>query len=558
MFPSPPPAPAPDALATHEVLNQPPEWGDVDLWTDDPVLREGVVREGAGWAADEVAEFGRRVGRFETFELGRLANENPPRLRTHDRYGHRLDTVEFHPAWHRLMTMGVEAEIHALPWNRPRAGSHVARAAKHYLLTQAEAGVLCPLTMTFASVPALRAEPAVAEVWVPRASAPVYDFGLRPPGEKRGCILGMAMTEKQGGSDVRANTTRAEPSDEGEGIHRLTGHKWFCSAPMSDAFLTLAQAPGGLTCFLVPRVLEDGSRNPFFVQRLKDKLGNRANASSEIEYRQTWARRVGPEGRGVPTIVEMVNHTRLDCVLGSVGLMRQALARALFHTRHRRAFGARLVEQPLMRNVLADLALEWQAALVLALRLARAYDQAAEDASQRAFRRIATALGKYWVCKRTPAMVCEALECHGGGGYVEESILPRIYREAPLSSIWEGSGNVMCLDVLRALAREPETGPALRAELAEARGVDRRYDAHLDRLETELARPDELEWRARRVVEGCALALQASLLLRHAPTAVAEAFCASRLGSDGGHEYGTLPPGTDAEAILAQAGELGG
>ena len=542
-------------VATHEVLNQPREWGDVDLLASDPVLGSGIEREGADPdLIAEIADFGRRVGRFETFELGRLANENPPRLRTHDRYGRRIDEVEFHPAWHRLMALGVEHEVHALPWNRPGPGAHVARAAKHYLLTQAEAGVLCPLTMTFAAVPALRAEPEVAAEWVPWITSKVYDFGLRPAAEKRGVIVGMAMTEKQGGSDVRANTTRAVPTTE-DGVYRLTGHKWFCSAPMSDAFLTLAQTDEGLSCFLVPRVLADGELNTIFIQRLKDKLGNRSNASSEIEYRDTWAHRLGPEGRGVPTILEMVAHTRLDCMLGSAGLMRQALLRAVDHCRQRSAFGRPLIEQPLMRNVLADLTLEWEAALTLALRVARSYDGDPDDSANRAFRRLATALGKYWVCKRAPAMVCEALECHGGGGYVEESILPRIYREAPLSSIWEGSGNVMGLDVLRTLGRDPEAAEALRTELDLARGADRRYDRHLDRVAGSLRHAEP--WGARRLAEQLALALQASLLLRHAPHPVADAFCDSRLGDGPGHEYGTLAQGTDSQAILDRVGYVG-
>ena len=540
---------------THEVLNQPPPLGDTNPFAADKALREAVVREGAGWARDELAAFGELTGREEVIRLGHLANRYPPELLTHDRFGHRIDEVEFHPAWHELMRIGVEAEIHALPWNRSQPGAHVARAAKHFLFSQVEAGVHCPLTMTFAAVPALRAEPDLAEEWMPRLTSTAYDPRMRPAASKAGCLAGMAMTEKQGGSDVRANTTRAEPLGAGgprSGEVLLTGHKWFCSAPMCDAFLTLAYSEGGLTCFLVPRFTPDGRRNRFEIQRLKDKLGNRSNASSEIEYRDTWARRVGEEGRGVRTILEMVNHTRLDCALGSAALMRQALAQAIHHAAHRSAFGRLLIEQPLMLNVLADLALESEAATALVMRMAHAYDQASEDDGQRALRRIATAVGKYWVTKRCPAMVCEALECHGGGGYVEESILPRLYREAPLGSIWEGSGNVICLDVLRAIAREPETLPALLEELRRARGADRRYDAHLERIEGELADRRDLEARARRVVEGLALALEAALLLQHAPAFVADAFCASRLGG-GGREYGTLPPGVDLAGIVERA-----
>lgn len=537
---------------THEVFNQPPPLEGYNLFATDTPLREAVEREGASWAGSELEQFGELLGRPETLALGHLANRWPPELRTHDRFGHRIDEVEFHPAWHELMSIGVVAEVHALPWNRPEPGAHVARVAKHYLLTQVEAGVGCPLTMTFAAVPALRAEPALSAVWEPRITSNRYDPRLRPAEEKTGCLAGMAMTEKQGGSDVRANTTRAEKIAGTENEYLLTGHKWFCSAPMCDVFFTLAQTPGGLTCFLVPRFLPDHTRNVFMIQRLKNKLGNRSNASSEIEYRGTWAQRVGEEGRGVPTILEMVNHTRLDCMIGSSALMRQALVQALHHATHRAAFGTVLREQPLMRNVLADLALEAEAAVMLTLRIARCYG-ASENPSERAFRRLATAVGKYWICKRTPAMVAEALECLGGAGYVEESILPRLYRESPLSSIWEGSGNVMCLDVLRALAREPETLPALLTELEKAHGVDPRYDVFLSRLTDELADHDDLETRARRIVERLALALQASLLLRHAPSFVTEAFIAARLAGEAGHEYGTLPPGLRLGEILERA-----
>jgi len=540
------------AHKTHEVLNQPPLLEDYNPYRADAVLREAVAREGAQWAEEDLRELGELTGCGETIRLGHQANRFPPELRTHDRFGHRIDEVSFHPAWHELMRIGVGADVHALPWRHPRPGAHVARAVKHFLLTQVEAGVGCPLTMTFAAVPALRHEPEVAELWIPRLTAPVYDPSTRRPEQKLGCLAGMAMTEKQGGSDVRANTTWAVP--EGSCSlgreYRLTGHKWFCSAPMCDVFLTLAHTEEGLTCFLLPRKLPDGSRNHIRLQRLKDKLGNRSNASSEVEYREAWALRVGEEGRGVPTILEMVNHTRLDCIIGTSAMMRQAVAQAIHHASHRAAFGKRLRDQPLMRNVLADLALESEAATVLMMRVARSYDDA-DGAGP--FRRIATAVGKYWVCKRGPAMACEALECHGGNGYVEESILPRIYREMPLSSIWEGSGNVMCLDVLRALEREPETAPALLDEIGEARGADRRFDAHLERLESLLHNRADAQYRARRVVEDLALGLQASLLLPHAPGYVADAFCAARLGGEAGREYGTLPPGVEVEKIIERA-----
>ncbi len=541
--------------ATHEVFNQPPPLEAYNLFTADAALREAVHREGADWAEDVLIPFGEQVGQPEVIELGHLANRHTPRLVTHDRFGHRIDEVEFHPAYHLLMRIGVEAQIHALPWNQKHPGVHVARAAKHFLFTQVEAGVHCPLTMTFAAVPALRAQPEVAEEWLPRVTSTVYDPEMRPATEKSGCLIGMAMTEKQGGSDVRANTTRAVPiRDGGPGAeYLLTGHKWFCSAPMCDAFLTLAYTEGGLSCFLVPRWRPDGSRNRLFLQRLKDKLGNRSNASSEIEYRDTWSRMIGEEGRGVPTIIEMVNHTRLDCMIGSAALMRQALAQATHHAAHRSAFGRLLKDQPLMQNVLADLAIESEAATALTLRVARAYDDEASAPEGRAFRRIATAIGKYWVTKRGPAMVSEALECHGGNGYVEESIMPRIYREIPLSSIWEGSGNVMCLDVLRAMTRDPETVPALFAELEQASGADRRYDRLLAEIRSDLKRRDDAQARARRIVERLALALQAGLLLRHAPSWVADAFCAARLDGQAGHEYGTLPPGLELERIIERA-----
>jgi len=453
-----------------------------------------------------------------------------------------------------VMRTGMEHEVHNLPWRSRRPGAHVARAALLFLHTQAEAGSCCPLTMTFASVPALRQQPEVYAEWEPRLLGTQYDPRMLPAAEKRSALLGMAMTEKQGGSDVRTNSTRARPlGREGPGeAYELVGHKWFCSAPNCDAFLTLAQTGRGISCFLVPRWRPDGSRNPFRLQRLKDKLGNRSNASAELEYTGTWARMLGEEGRGIRTILEMVHHTRLDCVTASAGLMRQALAQALHHTAHRNAFGRALRDQPLMRNVLADLAIESEAATALALRLARAFDASAEDEAERAFARIATAVAKFQVCKRAPGLVAEAMECLGGNGYVEESMLPRLYREAPVNAIWEGSGNVVCLDVLRASVREPASLPAVMAELRLARGADRTLDAWVDGLEAELARPEEAELRARRSVERLALALQASLLVRHAPKAVADAFCASRLG-DGGLGFGTLPASVESGPILERS-----
>ena len=480
----------------------------------------------------------------------REANENPPRLRTHDRYGHRIDEVEFHPAWHELLGRCVEAGVHALPWREPQPGAHVARGALMYLLP--EAGVGCPISMTYAAVPALRAQPEVAEEWVPRLDSLAYDGRLVPAAQKPGALCGMAMTEKQGGSDVRANTTTARAVNGGGpgAEYELTGHKWFCSAPMCDVFLVLAQADGGLSCFLVPRFTPDGERNVFRLQRLKDKLGNRSNASSEVEFAGTWGRMIGEEGRGVPTIIEMVNHTRLDCVLGSASGMRAAVEQATWHTAHRAAFGTTLIDQPLMRNVLADLCIESEAATVTAMRLARAFDNLDGEEHEELFKRLATAVSKYWVCKRGPAVAGEALECLGGNGYVEESGMPMLYREMPLNGIWEGSGNVQCLDVLRALARSPASLEAFFAEVELAGGAEPRLDVFAAELREEFADLDEIETRARRVVERMALALQGSLLVRHAPPAVADAFCASRLHGDRGLAFGTLPPGTDFEAII--------
>jgi putative acyl-CoA dehydrogenase len=548
----------PDAAGheeTHAVENQPPPFEDVNLFDGDAALREGLRREGGGFAEDAVRRYGALAGGRELLAQGQQANAHAPELRTHDRFGHRIDEVEFHPAWHAVLRTAMAHEVHNLPWRERRPGAHVARAAIFFLHTQAEAGSCCPLTMTFACVPALQSQPDVFAEWEAPLLGTDYDPRGLPAREKRSVLVGMAMTEKQGGSDVRANTTRARPtgrSGPGE-TYELVGHKWFCSAPMCDAFLTLARTERGIACFLVPRWLPDGARNPLQLQRLKDKLGNRSNASAEIEYRGTLARMVGEDGRGVRTILGMVQHTRLDCVTGSAGLVRQAVAQALHHAAHRTAFGRRLALQPLMRNVLADLALESEAATALALRLARAFDLAPEDPAERGFARLATAVAKYQVCKRAPALVAEAMECLGGNGYVEESILPRIYREVPVNAIWEGSGNVICLDVLRAMAREPESLEAVRAELAGARGGDRRLDAWVAALDAELARPEDAEARARRTAERLALALQAGLLVRFAPAPVADAFCASRLGGEGGQGFGTLPPGCDLEAILERS-----
>ncbi|HLT70460.1 MAG TPA: isovaleryl-CoA dehydrogenase [Acidimicrobiales bacterium] len=539
--------------ATHEVTNQPPPLEDYDVFGGDAALVEAVEREGAGWALDDLHALGRLAGSPEAIEWGAQANRYPPELRTHDRFGHRIDEVAYHPAYHELMRVAIAHGLHGAPWAVEQQGAHVARAAGFVTWSQVDAGHGCPISMTYSIVPALRAEPDLAREWEPRLVARAYDPRNVPAMEKAGAIAGMGMTEKQGGSDVRANTTVAEPA--GDGTWRLTGHKWFCSAPMSDVFLMLAQAPGGLSCFLVPRWLPDGERNAGFqLQRLKDKLGNRSNASAEVELDGVVAWPVGEEGRGVRTIIEMVAHTRLDCVLGSTATIRQAVVQALHHAAHRSAFGSLLVDQPLMRVVLADLAVESEAATVLAMRLARAFDDAAAgDEGAALFRRVATAVGKYWVCKRQPTVVAEALECLGGNGYVEESIMPRLFRESPLNGIWEGSGNVICLDVLRALAREPQALDAFLAELDATQGADERLDEAVARLRADLGDIVGIEARARRVVEAMALALQGSLLVRHGHPAVAEAFLASRLTGDEGLALGTLPPGVDVGAIIERA-----
>jgi putative acyl-CoA dehydrogenase len=536
-------------LRTHEVFNQPPPLTDYDV-ADDPALLSALDREGAGWALADVRELGRLAGSEQAREWGRLANENPPRLRTHDRFGNRIDEVEFHPAWHSLMTVAVAHGLHAAPWRDPRPGAHVARAAGFYVWSSAEAGHGCPVSMTYAVVPALRQAAELAALYEPLLAATEYDPGLRPPLTKQGLLAGMSMTEKQGGSDVRANTTRAVPAADGS--YRLTGHKWFTSAPMCDLFLVLAQAPGGLSCFLLPRVLPDFTQNGLWFPRLKDKLGNRSNASAEVEYSDAVAWLVGAEGQGIRTIIEMVNMTRLDCVLGTATLQRSGVVAAAHHAAHRSAFGRRLIEQPAMANVLADLAVESEATTLAAFRLAGATDRAVRgSAAESDLRRLALAATKYWVCKRAPGHAAEALECLGGNGYVEESGMPRLYREAPLASIWEGSGNVAALDVLRAVVRSPSSVDALFAELKLAAGTDRRLDQAVARLRKEIS--DPAETRARRLAELIALTLQGALLVRHGHPAIADAFCATRLDGDWGHAYGTLPAGLDLPAIIERA-----
>ena len=544
--------------------NQVPPLTGYNLFLSDYTLVEALEREGAGWAREQLVELGRLLGTEEAQRWGFDANENKPVLHTHDRFGSRRDEVVFHPAWHSLMRTSVANRLHSLPWEKDangkhRSGAHVARAALMMLTAQNEAGHTCPISMTFSGVAALRAEPELAAQWEPRIMSSTYDPRFAPAQEKSGVLLGMGMTEKQGGSDVRANTTTAERIGSSREF-LITGHKWFISAPMCDAFLVLAQSPQGLSCYFMPRWTPAGQRNNFHIQRLKDKMGNRSNASSEVEFAQAWAHLVGEEGRGVHTIIEMVNHTRLDCAIAGAGLMRQALAQAFHHASHRQAFGKLLVQQPLMRNVLADLAIEAEAATLLVVRLARSFDRRESDDRERAFCRVATAIAKYWLCKRVPVHVGEALECLGGNGYVEESMMPRLYREAPLYSIWEGSGNVICLDVLRALTKDPATIEALLAELQSTAGADRRLDSYVadiqQRLPAKTAGTSAHEYLARDFTEKLALALQASLVVRHSSPAMAEAFIASRLAAQHGQAFGTLLAGIDINGILDSVTEL--
>lgn len=530
-----------------DVANQPPPLEPYNLFASDRVLREAVKREQAGWAEGALHALGATLGRPETVQLGFDANKNPPVLRSFDRYGHRLDEVDFHPAWHALLAIALKAGLHSSPWAAPKSGAHVSRAAGTYMLNQIESGVYCPLAMTYGSVPTLRQAPKLAAEWLPKIFAPLYDPRFVPIAMKTGALIGMGMTENQGGSDLRMNSTRAEPA--GDGMFRLNGHKWFMSAPMCDAFLILAHAPKGLSCFLLPRWTPDGKRNAIHINRLKDKLGNKSNASSEVEFHGAIAQLVGEEGRGIPTIIEMAGYTRLDCAIGSASLMRQAVAQAVHHARHRSAFQKKLIDQPLMTNVLADLALECEAATVLTFRLARAYDENGEAAQ--AFRRVVTPAAKFWICKRTPYVAYEAMEVLGGSGYIEESVMPRLYREAPVNSIWEGSGNIMCLDVLRAIERTPNAAEMLNDEWSSG---DARLKAFTSRLMDRLRAPNRNdETQARVLVRDLILALQAALLIRHAPVAVADAFCASRLNGDSGGAFGTLPRGLDLHAIVERA-----
>ncbi|MDP2371544.1 acyl-CoA dehydrogenase family protein [Rhodoferax sp.] len=539
---------------THVVTNLSRELCDYNTYEQDAALREAVTREGAPWAQADLRAFGQLTGSAEYLEQGNLANRFVPEFDTHDRFGNRIDLVKYHPSYHRLMQTAIERGLHASPWTDPRPGAHVARAAGSYLHSQVEAGHGCPITMTFAAIPTLRLQPNLAALWEPKIIARVYDPRNVPVAQKQGVTIGMAMTEKQGGSDVRSNSTVAHPlGQEGPGqAYELVGHKYFVSAPMCDAFLVLAQSRGGLSCFLLPRWRPDGSKNPMQILRLKKKMGNASNASSETELRGALAWMVGEEGKGVRNIIEMVSMTRFDCMIGSSAGMRMAASQALHHCAHRSAFGAVLNQQPLMQNVLADLALESEAAMTLTMRMARAMDHR-DNEQEDLLVRLVTAVGKYWICKRTPGHAYEAMECIGGSGVMEDSMMPRLYREAPVNAIWEGSGNVQCLDVLRAMSKTPPVVDAFFAEVLLAQGVNPALDRHVASLARDLGDHADLEYRARDLVDRMALALQASLLIRHAPAWVSDAFCLSRLAQVGTHNYGGLPRGVDAAAIIERA-----
>jgi putative acyl-CoA dehydrogenase len=537
--------------ATHEVLNQPPPLADYDAYATDPALKAAVKVFDAGWAEEKFSACGRTVGSAEVQELARQANRNLPELRTHDRFGNRVDRIDFHPAWHMLMKLAIGQEAHSLAWTAKRDGAQVARAAIAYLWNQGENGVCCPISMTYAAVPVLRQDAAIAAEWEPRILSNRYDGRQMRASDKTGSTVGMAMTEKQGGSDLRQTQTTAQPNSDG--TWSITGHKWFFSVPQSDVFLTLARTKSGVSCFVVPGWLEDGSRNRLMLQRLKDKCGNKSNASSEVEFRGAIGRLLGEEGRGIRTIIQVTHLTRLDCAVSSAGLMRQAVAQAAHHVTHRRAFQRALIDQPVMANVVADLELESEAALWLAMRFNAALDRAEDNESERLIGRIGAPIAKYWICKRAPAVAYEALECHGGNGFIEDHLMARLYREAPLNGIWEGTGNVICLDVLRAMMREPECANALMAELRTARGGNPRYDSFVDRLALTLGDLARHEGQARRIVEMLAVATAASLLIRYAPSPVADAYVASRMGESWAGHFGDLPSGVDTGTIARRA-----
>lgn len=545
-------------MPTHMVENQPAALGDVNYFKIDPALQEMVQREDAGWAASEIDQFGGEMGSVDSRELARLADKFSPELKPFDPYGRRINEAEFHPAYHGLMKKAMKARVHNFAWaHEGKKGAHAAQMALAYIFNQTEGGVSCPMAMTYAVYPALQAQNSVLEPIKSLLLSDDYDQRSIPALEKTAMTMGMFMTEKQGGSDVRANSTKATPlgADSGPGAeYLLNGHKWFCSAPMSDAFLTLAQTEAGITCFYLPRWKPDGSRNNLFIQRLKDKVGNRSNASSEMEFVDAYAVMVGDEGRGVPTIIEMVQHTRLFCIMGSAALMRSSLVHAMYHVSNRRAFQRKLIDQPLMRVLIADLALESEAAAQVLMRVAGSFDRAADSELEEGYKRIVTAIGKYWVCKRTPNFVYEAMECHGGSGYVEENPLGRFYRESPVNSIWEGSGNVMCLDVLRAISRERDAFEAVMSDLSKDKGFNSDYDHALEQIMKAFANGLVGEHRARWLTEQLAKIIQASLMIRNTPAEIALTFCQTRLGGDGGHVYGSLPEDAPIDQIIARAG----
>lgn len=549
----------PDAVPyTHEVTNQPPPLLDYNAFDGDTALVEAVHREGASWAQDALSAAGAHTGSAKVIEWGYLANEYKPQLHAFDRQGHRIDAVRYHESYHKLMAMSLEAGLHSSPWTQPGPGAHVARAAREYLHAQVDAGHGCPVTMTFASVPAIRTTPALAESWLPKILTPGYDPRNVPHSEKQCLTIGMGMTEKQGGSDVRSNTTYARPVSAFTGsgaTYELVGHKWFTSAPMCDGFLMLAQSQGGLSCFLVPRWRPDGTKNPMQIQRLKNKAGNVSNASSEIELRGALGWMVGEEGRGVPAIIQMVAMTRFDCMVGSTAGMRQAVAQAIHHCRHRAAFGKTLADQPAMANVLADLQLEVEGALALTMRMARALDNA-DDEHEKHLLRLGLPVGKYWICKRHPGHAYEAMECIGGNGVMDDFIMARIYRDAPINAIWEGSGNVQALDLLRAMAKSPNAVEAWFQELAQARGAHETLDTAIDDLARALKDQEAMEYRARSLAEHMALTMQAAQLVRTGHSAVAEAFILSRLGPGGSHNFGSLPRGVDVAGLIDRGNPL--
>ena len=544
-------------LDTHEVLNMPHHLGDQDLWSQDQALQSWTNAFNGGWAKDRLKTIGKIVGSQNVFDKAEKANKYGPELKVFDKYGMRIDQVEFHPAYHELLNLAVSNEVHNFAWRNKRKGSHVVNSALIYMFCQPEGGIMCPMAMAYSVAPALKGTPEVEKNWMPGILSTTYDMRDIPIDEKKGNLIGMFMTEKQGGSDVRANTTRAKPLGKNHGISQeylITGHKFFCSAPMCDAFLVLAKTEGyGVSCFLVPRWKPDGTRNSLNIQRMKDKLGNRSNASTEMEFRDTFGIMVGDEGRGIKTIMDMVTGNRIYCAMSSAGIMRQSLVQAIHHVSNRSAFQKRIIQQPLMQNVIADMAIETEAALALGMRVASAIDSSNNNDEENAFARVGTAIAKYWICKRAPSLVYEALECHGGIGYIEDSIMPRLYREVPLNSIWEGPGNIMVLDVLRALNKNPLTAEVVMKEIKIASHLDKRLDSFSKKLEACLSDIGLREVNMRTITQMMAIGLQASLLIQHSTNEVADAFCSSRLESQFNDAFGSLHHSTNFEAIIERA-----